>query len=249
EPLPVIPADDLGQFTAEPLTPQPAILERKGHPIIAWIVICLCVAFILRQQFLPAAQGEQQDETISLINMKMQAKYLVGCGALLGKNAAFAGQAKNLNTGPIDQRLRAIVLEGELSGPKAALDALKDLQNRIASNQQNPTATQIKLMGVLRRLYEDYANDKWDAPTLTVEERTFLRRELDWFGELALAPSGGPNAEARAAVLRPAYRTVFAYAGGLGLAVIVGLGGLVGLSIFLVLLFRGRLQRGVYCGS
>src|SRR5205807_2896205 len=173
EPLPVIPADDLGQFTAEPLTPQPAILERKGHPIIAWIVICLCVAFILRQQFLPAAQGEQQDETISLINMKMQAKYLVGCGALLGKNAAFAGQAKNLNTGPIDQRLRAIVLEGELSGPKAALDALKDLQNRIASNQQNPTATQIKLMGVLRRLYEDYANDKWDAPTLTVEERTF----------------------------------------------------------------------------
>jgi membrane protease YdiL (CAAX protease family) len=248
EPLPVIPVNDLGQFTAEPLTPEPVTPERKGHPIIAWIVIGLCVAVILRQQFLPA-QAEQKDESISLITMKMQAKYLVGSSALLGKQAALAGQARSLNTGPIDQRLRAIVVEGDLSGPKAALDALKDLQNRIARNHQNPTATQIKLIGVLRRLYQDYANDKWDAPSLTAEERTFLRRELDWFGELALAPSGGPNAEARGAVLRPAYRTVFTYLGVFGLAALVGLGGLTGLIIFLVLFFRGRLQRGVHCGS
>jgi hypothetical protein len=249
DPLPVLPAGDLGQFTAEPLTPQPVIPERKGHPVIAWIVICLCIGIVLAPRFLPAAQEEQKDETVSLVTIKMQAKYLVGLTTFLGKNSAFAGQAKALNTGPIDQRLRAIVLEAELSGPKAALDALKELQDKIASNHQTPTKTQLKVMDTLRRLYQDYANDKWDAPSLTADERAFLRQELDWFGELALTPSAGSNQEARAAVLRPARRTVLLYFGMFGLAALVGLGGLTGLIIFLVLLIRGRLQRGVYCGS
>src|SRR5207253_8074535 len=98
------------------------------------------------------------------------------------------------------------------------------------------------------KLYKDYAADKWDAPSLTGEDRKLLREQLGWIGELALAPPGG-NPKARAEVLRPAYRTVIVYIGVFALGGLIGLLGLAGLIVFLVFLFRGKLNRGIYCGS
>jgi len=48
-----------------------------------------------------------------------------------------------------------------------------------------------------------------------ISERETTRRELGWYGELALAPENGPDQPARQAALAPAQRTVFTLIGAL----------------------------------
>jgi membrane protease YdiL (CAAX protease family) len=100
-------------------------------------------------------------------------------------------------------------------------------------------------VGILERLYRDYEAKHLDAPSVSPDARAFLRKQLDWFGDLALAPKGGPDAEARENVLVPAERTAVGLLGGLGVAAVVGLFGLIGLGLFLAFLFGGRLRSGI----
>jgi membrane protease YdiL (CAAX protease family) len=80
-------------------------------------------------------------------------------------------------------------------------------------------------------------------------ERDRLRRDLGWFGELALAPPGTPDETARAAALRPAKRTAWALLAGVSLVLLLGAVGCAGLTALLVLLLLGRLRGGLVCGQ
>ncbi|HEV3443754.1 MAG TPA: type II CAAX endopeptidase family protein [Gemmataceae bacterium] len=243
DPLPVMPAEWPGPLTAEPVTPR-----RIGRPFLAWSVICLCIGIVLWPRLSGRAE-QQKDESMALITEEMQAKYLVGVSAMLGKQAGLASQAKTLNTGPLDQRLRAIVIIGELSGPAEALKELKELRGKLTQHGIQPTQTQAALLKILEKLYKDYAADRYDAPSLTPQDRELLRRELEWTGELALTPAGGKNAQARATVLRPAYRVAIVYFAVFAIGGLVALVGLAALIVFLVFLFQGKLDRGIHCGS
>src|SRR5262249_22266401 len=104
------------------------------------------------------------------------------------------------------------------------------------------------LLNDLRRLYNDYAAGRIDAPSVTKEQREQIRSELGWFGQLALAPRGDPDSAARAAVLGAAQRTLLGLVGlvtGLGL---LGLLGFAGLVMFVIFLFSGKLRGGVHTG-
>src|SRR5262249_51122335 len=62
------------------------------------------------------------------------------------------------------------------------------------------------------------------------------------------APQSGPDTEARLAVLGPAQQTlVVLVAAFVGFGVL-GWAGFAGLLMFLILLFTGKLQRGIRCG-
>ncbi len=110
------------------------------------------------------------------------------------------------------------------------------------------TPEQAALLDVLRRLYEDYEAGRIQAPSVSKDERQQLRADLGWFGELALAPAGGPDPEARTPLMRSAHRTVLALLGYvIGLS-ILGLLGFVGLVIFVIFLLSGKLPRGIHTG-
>ncbi|TMQ33512.1 MAG: hypothetical protein E6K70_12705 [Planctomycetota bacterium] len=244
-------SEALTVLPAWPLDAVPAVPERrKGQPVIAWIVIFLCCAFILATHYLPDLKNKNLQEggpTSTVV--ELQARYLVGAGELLNARPAMYAQAKALDTGPVEQRLRFIVVAGELVGPDEALQRIKGLRQRLRDNGVELTPKQDELLQALDGLYQDYAHKKFDGPSLTAKERALLRDELGWWGELALTPAGGSDKEARGAVLWPAYRTVFVVLGlflGVGL---IGFLGLVLLIIFLVFLFGGKLHLGVQCGS
>src|SRR5262249_4875444 len=108
-----------------------------------------------------------------------------------------------------------------------------------------PTQTDLAVKETLERLYGDYERGRLDAPSLDAEHRELLRQELDWFGELALAPADGPNPAERDALLASARRTMIVIVGaltagaGLRLARALGLIGLLGGAAM------GRLRRGL----
>jgi membrane protease YdiL (CAAX protease family) len=70
-------------------------------------------------------QAAARDERLGLATMRMQARYYVGAHAVAG--SALYEQAQALNTGPVSQRLRFIVLAGELRDPIEARHQLRHL--------------------------------------------------------------------------------------------------------------------------
>src|SRR5438552_9734729 len=97
--------------------------------VLAWAVVATLVFLIAALQ--PAAR-ESTAETaaankLNLYLLRTQARYMLGVRELF---AGFSNdqqtytQAQALNTGSIDQRLRFVVLAGELQGPDEALKQL-----------------------------------------------------------------------------------------------------------------------------
>jgi membrane protease YdiL (CAAX protease family) len=145
----------------------------------------------------------------------------------------------------VGQRLRFVVLAGELAGPEEALRRLHDLRAKIDKGEVKGEPEDVALLPVLERLYHDYQGGHLDAPSVSAVERERLRHQFGWFGQLALAPRDGPDKEARAAVLASAQRTAVVVLGVVGTVMAVGMFGLVGLVLLLVLLFLGQLGRGI----
>src|SRR5262249_36610843 len=144
-----------------------------------------------------------------------------------------------LERGSERQRLGAIIVEGELGGSSQALHRLK------IAKQSEPNQD----AEVLSRLYSDYEDKHWDAPSVTPSERVALRRDLGWYGDLALAPAEGPDQQARQAVLEPARRTLFIaiafVSGGLALAGI----GAIALTALVIAWATGRVRGGITVGQ
>src|SRR5207237_6564399 len=107
-------------------------------------------------------------------------------------------------------------------------------RERIEKNHAKLTASEAAIIGILTRLYSDYARRDFGAKDVTNADRELLRKELAWFGELALAPAGGPDAKGRDAVLEAALQTTFraTIAGGLILMIVVA--GLAGVALSVI---------------
>src|SRR5262249_21650050 len=156
----------------------------------------------------PTQAEDTRDNRIALLVMQMQSRLMVGIANLFGKlDRNSAAQLRQLNTGTLDQRWRYLILMGELSGPKEALQGLERLDEKLQEHQIELTEDQKVIRDFLDRLYHDYADQQLDAPSLAAADRARLRHELGWFGELALALADGPDPAARQAVLHAAYRT------------------------------------------
>jgi membrane protease YdiL (CAAX protease family) len=212
-----------------PSSPRPA---PRGHPLIAWAVILLVVVglFVLRLVYHPAAGEEEFD------SFELQARALVGAASLGPQTPEiYSAQVKELDRGSVGQRLRFVVLAGELAGPTEALahlEALHHLESRgaVAHKVEDDATGEI-----LGRLYYDYEMDAFSAPALSDADRQHLQRQLGWFGDLALNPRDGPDPAARAAVLAPAQRLVVVFGGALVVGLFAGALGFTLLVLFAVL--------------
>jgi membrane protease YdiL (CAAX protease family) len=247
---------------------------------VAWVVILGIVGVeAFGGHFVPAsAQTAARDERMGLLVMRMQARYLVGAQATFHPPGMYE-QAKLLNTGPVGQRLRFVVLAGELRGPQEAHRQLRKLDVALAKNGRTYTPRQADTRNLLERLYRDYEVLRFDAPSLSQKDREDrdgrdrLQDDLGWFGELALAPDGRPYAErvvlpaagaaaanvlaekalpdpqARAQALAPALRTLWTNLGMFGSVCLLGVAGLAGLITFIVLMVKGYVRGRFACGA
>jgi membrane protease YdiL (CAAX protease family) len=243
----------------------PMMPERRGRPVLAWIVIWLLVLYVLLQhsgpdwvhQFTqklhpPVAPIVSPDADGTSFGFTLQARYLVGLKELPLPGVSsqdLYDKADALNTGTLDQRMRFAILAGELVGPAKAEELLSELDAKVGAAGNQPTPTRAALIEALKRLYEDYSEGRLDAPSIQQADRDLLSNELKWFGQLALAPKGTPDTGTRAEVLRLAERAAIAILSAVALVGVLGFVGLIGLVFFLVFLFNGNLRRGFQCGS
>src|SRR5262249_29642447 len=100
-----------------PPPPAPAPLtRRRSRPFIAWVVILVLVALIpVVQVVRPRTRGERMDR-LDVELMRSEGRRAVGMTVLPGASRAeIYEQTRALNTGPVERRLRFIVLAGELA--------------------------------------------------------------------------------------------------------------------------------------
>ena len=124
-----------------------------GHPWIAWAVIVAAAVglFVLRLFFQPSAEVKEFD------TFEIQARALVGAANVAGNGQVLYEQAKDYNRGPAGQRLRFVVLAGELRGPDEALKQLTDLREQMGKGEVKGTDKEAEeTADDLDRLYRDY---------------------------------------------------------------------------------------------
>jgi membrane protease YdiL (CAAX protease family) len=226
----------------------PTRAPRKGHPLLAWIaIIGLVAGLFFLQTFRSEKRAVSENGQADQVMLQLQARNIVGLAQFANKSD-FEVQVLTLNTGPIPRRLRAIVLIGELSGPSKAKELLKDLDSQLHKQGIDPSAKDKSLEEILKSLYADYAQGRYDAPSLQTSDREALHRELGWFGDLALAPEQGPDEEARARVLLPAMLTSVAILGLVVLGLMAAVAGLFGLIFLIIYFYSGYVRGGLQCG-
>jgi membrane protease YdiL (CAAX protease family) len=144
-------------------------------------------------------EEEEAKERSAALIVESQGRTMLGMSELVVgrddpvRRKEYQTSLQSLNTGPLPQRYRHVVLIGELGGPTEALQELDDLNQRVSRRKIHPTETQQKIRDILGRLYVDYAHGDLAAPSLSDEDRDLLKSELGWAGRLALAPDRGPN--------------------------------------------------------
>jgi len=236
----------------------PVEAKKLGHPVVAWIAIValVCLMFIVRivisKMETPGEEAAHAKDS-SLVVIGLQAKYVLGLARFAPSGKEIYASLQALNTGSLDQRLAFVTLAGELEGPEEArtqLDKLRDKleehKKKLADSNEKPTAEQERVIDILDNLYQDYGNGDLKASSVSAKDRALLQEELGWFGKLALAPAKGPDQAARQEILDSATRAFIAIIAGVILVLPLGIGGLVGLVLFLIFLFSGRLRTGVH---
>jgi membrane protease YdiL (CAAX protease family) len=232
---------------ATPLSVEPPLLVepvKKGQPLLAWLVITLLVGMIvIEANFQPQGEAGETEDKLALTIMQVQARFLVGMGEFAkDKKKEIVDQVKVLNQGSVGQRMRYAVLIGELDGPKGALDELSQLDQKVAEKNKKLSPEDGRTREILGRLCESYAHGNWAAASVDGDDREFLKKQLDWFGEMALAPRDSPYRAEREDVMSLAFRTMAAFLAAVVFFGLMALVGLVGLITYLVLMLSGSLQ-------
>jgi membrane protease YdiL (CAAX protease family) len=216
-----------------------------GQPLLAWLVILGLVGFIIYRHATSRPESRQADQVVMV---EGQARYMVGAATVLhGQEKILYDKASEFNRGSYAQRLRYVILGGDLVGPAEARDRLQ----RLAAGEDNapaPTPKQQRLTELLLRLYTAY--EAGHGPeVLSAEEQAEVRESLGWFGALALTPAGHSTKQERARVVGPAQRTAVGLIGyTVGMILLAGVGLLLGVAVF-VLWLLGRLRAGFRPGS
>ena len=211
--------------------------------MIAWCVIAAVAGFVVWQNSKPhvGAKKTAENRLVGTI-VDWQARYLVGGARMFPANQSeqFAAAAK-VDSGPIEQRLRNVVVAGEISGPKAAAEKLDSLEKALEG--EHASAEDRQTAESLERLYGDLAGGRTTLPSLKPADRERLADRLGWSGRLALHPAGGDEADVREALLAEARRTIvvslFSFA-AFGLLALAGLVVLVTIVVLLLVRPKSR---------
>jgi membrane protease YdiL (CAAX protease family) len=202
----------------------------KGHAAIAWFVFGAVAACIAAMNALP--DDAEAGEDASAFAQELMGHYFVGARALMPSLSGSRFSPGEIGGDSVAARLRRAILEGEESGPDAA--------RRVLDGITNAQGDDARARDALLRIYADYAQGRWDAPSADAAEREFLADRLGWFGRLALAPEAGDPAE-REKAIAPARRTFAIALCGVAIGAFALILGIAFLLALLVLWGCGRI--------
>jgi membrane protease YdiL (CAAX protease family) len=233
----------------DPIAPSPVLADTppgrlfSWPTLLAWLVIAGTAGFEATRGYFIPKEEEAKERSAALI-VESQGRTMIGMSEFLPRaNGQEIQQSlQSLNTGPLPQRYRHVVLTGELVGPTEALKELDDLDQRVSQRNIKPTETQRKIRDILGRLYTDYEQEEYDASSLSDEDRELLTRELGWTGRLALAPEGGPNPDERRALLDSARGVAKVEFGVILAGISLAIFGFIGLLLVVAFLASGHLR-------
>jgi membrane protease YdiL (CAAX protease family) len=259
----------------------PPLPSKRGRPLIAWLVIAVVVVIAAGAEYVvshwsekAASRLKEQSEHAYLSELQMQGREIIGFVRGFDQSPALFDQQikEGLTHGPYEQRLRFIILVGELDGPTKALEQLLAMRDT-DWEQHPPTENEAELTALVEKLYRirqrrcairvvggevaeaavmllaDENAPEENGWSLTAGERRELRQKLDWFGDLALTPADGSDPAGRAALLEPAKRTALTLF-ILPLAVLMAIGvGFMLLAVGILLLITRNLRLRFLTGS
>jgi membrane protease YdiL (CAAX protease family) len=225
-------------------TPQTGITARlpaakRGHALVAWLVIGLVVAFVFYRN---ASGGSVLREGFDRGTLELQARYIVGVAEFFKQNKKTLLQQSSETLGghgSYEQRLCYAVLAGELDGPEEARRQLRELPVEEGADTETADA--------LDAIYR--AAEKKPPATPPADAVARVKEKLGWFGKLAAVPPGTPDAEGRAAVLDSARRTAAVLLGALAAGLLGALVGILVLGLCIGLAAAGWLRLRFTTGS
>lgn len=213
--------------------------QAVGGTLGAWAVILLLTVLAISAQ-MAQPRLEVEGGKLQRAALRFQSLYLVGAASLFDDQTAQPVQRQLEAWQPetAGQQVRVAVVAGELIGPEAALERLRTVPGEAESAEPSPGIPRMR--EVLLRLYDDYAADRLNAPSVDDAERRQLRERLGWFGDLALAPPES-DTPLRRQVVAGARRTFYAVLAVVVALVTLGLLGAVLLIVYASFLFAGKL--------
>lgn len=222
-----------------------------GWSGVSWVIISVVALAIILQHNLPraepAAAPADPEQSIEMVIVTVQSKLLVGL-AEMGQLEEAKRQAEALNTGPLPQRLRFIVLIGDVAGAHVAAGYLAELEQLIAQEKASGrldaiSTEQREVLDALRTLYAvDDEADPANVAALTEHQRDRLVDELGWFGELALVPRDVAESRERENVIASSRTVMLVLVPITLMAILLGLAGVVAWIIFIVLIRHGNIR-------
>jgi membrane protease YdiL (CAAX protease family) len=215
-------------------------LPFSGGEFLAWLVIIGFAGLLFFMNVTADPKKEERD--LAQPATEVSNAELIGKIALfLDKNAPQYTQGEELDklldqldSGPLEQRYCQVLAINEFLGPEKALEQLDKIDEFVSKKDYQPNERQTRLNELLRRLLEAREDDALDSETLTSDEQEYLKKQLRWFGKLALNPKeqGGPERDSLQATSN---RGTIALMGAIGVGTLLMLSGFVGLLAFVVL--------------
>lgn len=248
--------EDHQESLHEPQAGQPSC---RGFPKSAWtIVVILVLVSVVLQAYRGGEEVRESQNAVQRNVLELQGQYLVAASQVPGiRKHQLYESAKSLNAGPPFMRLRFVVLAGELAGPDEAIKQADAVQEKMTEHKVPVSDRDARVLAVLRELYSDYREKRWDAPSVQSDDHQLLKDELGWFGVLALAPeraaadddgSAGTD-PARAEALATAQRTFIVVILSSVFMLGVGFVGLAGAVTFLILVLTRKVRSAILTGS
>jgi membrane protease YdiL (CAAX protease family) len=215
--------------------------------LLAWLVVAGVVVVILARQ---AKEPEEARAGLDLLTMQLQARASIGLAELFKRSApSIYKQLQTLDRGTYRQRLGFVVLTGELLGQAQARTQLRKLEALWEERGEQLDPADATLAALLKRLYDEPAQDLPPGQRLSDAEQQQIRRELGWFGELALAPPWGLDTQERQRVLaRARLAAIVSLIAACFFVLLIVVGTVVLVLVFL-LWQLGKIQGKFRCGS
>ncbi len=173
---------------------------RSTGLALAWAVILgVGILHATRGVFRPEESYRQTDEAATVLRMPEEAYRRIELVVRREKTAAWAvGDMAVFEGGSTARRLRFAAFVGTLQGAKLARERLRDLDSRLASGELTASPEEVESRRTLGAIYDDPVADSPGGidrvvARLPPAESESLRRNLGWFGRLALEPVGDPG--------------------------------------------------------
>jgi membrane protease YdiL (CAAX protease family) len=224
-----------------PVAPVSVVRPRTA---LAWVAIVLLVGVILALHATMKADPESsgdfgnavtRTQVLLQYGIRELAERFTGDARAFDVDSSFGQIEAAAGGGPVPRRQRFAVVAGDMRGREEALRVLDDTERLLKEKGLELSPKEREVQDALRTLY----GTPNGITQLDAGRRDLLRRELDWFGELALAPPGSADRQAVMEPARRATRNILL----LGAAILMaGATGVVGLAVHLFLAKGRRLR-------